>query len=179
MPRPCSACGSPPDATCARQGCPHGLPGPPAPRPRTAVGRADPRRRLLASGPELLVLLGLEIASAPFVPVGIAVSLAIALWFSVRDLVGGAMHPGRRIVGVRLVDAETGRVPTTRQALLRNVPYIVGWLVAAVPGFEVAGWAFLALSGALDLGLVLADPLGRRLGDRLAGTKVVPGHPEG
>jgi uncharacterized RDD family membrane protein YckC len=151
----------------------------PAPPRRSAVGRADPRRRLLASGPELLLLLGLEIAAAPFLPVGIVVSLCIAGWFAVRDLVGGALHPGRRLAEVRLVDAATGRVPTARQALVRNLPYILGWLVAAVPGFEIAGWAFLALAGAVDLGMVLADPLGRRLGDRLAGTKVVPGHPEG
>lgn len=179
MSEPCAVCGHPPDPACGRPACPQAGAGGLAPRRRSAVGRADPRRRLLASGPELLLLLGLEVAAAPFVPVGIGVSLAIALWFSVRDLVGGALNPGKRIAGVRLVDAETGRVPSHRQAVLRNLPYILGWLVAAVPGFEVVGWAFLAAAGFLDLGLVLADPLGRRLGDRIAGTKVVPGHPDG
>lgn len=179
MSEPCVMCGDPPTPACGRTGCPHPVPPAVEPRRRSAVGRADPRRRLLASGPELLLLLGIEVAAAPFLPIGVGVSLAIALWFTVRDLVGGALNPGKRIAEVRLVDAETGRVPTTRQAILRNLPYILGWLVAAIPGFEVVGWAFLAMAGALDLGMVLADPLGRRLGDRIAGTKVVPGHPEG
>ncbi len=88
-------------------------------------------------------------------------------------------YPCKYWMSILGADAETGRIPTTRQAILRNLPYILGWLVAAIPGFEVVGWAFLAMAGALDLGMVLADPLGRRLGDRIAGTKVVPGHPEG
>ncbi|MEC7947995.1 MAG: RDD family protein [Myxococcota bacterium] len=154
-------------------------PMPPRMPRRSAVGRADPRRRLLASGPEALLLLGVELASAPFVPLGIGASLVIALWFCVRDLVGGAWNPGKRLAQVRLVDASTGRVPGSRQAILRNLPYVLGMLLGAVPGIEIAGWSALAMMALLDLGMVLIDPLGRRLGDRLAGTKVVAGHPGG
>lgn len=150
------------------------LPAPPLP---SAVGRATPARRLLASGPEFLILLGLEIISAIVVPVGVVISSLIAIYATIRDIGGGRFHVGKRLACVRVVDAETGLVPTHGQAILRNAPYILGWLIALIPGLEFVGWGLLLLSALVDLGLVLADPLGRRLGDRLARTKVINGHP--
>ena len=175
MDEPCEVCGAPLDASHARGGCP----SLPASGGQTALGRAEPGRRLLSSGPEVLVLLGLEVAAAPFVPVGVLVSLGIAGWLAVRDLGGGIRHPGRHLAGVRVVDAATGAVPTPQQAVVRNLPAILCWLLAVVPGVELLGWAGLLLLGMVDLTLILADPLGRRLGDRLASTKVVPGRPGG
>jgi hypothetical protein len=150
------------------------LPAPPRP---SAIGRATPSRRLLAAGPEFLILMGLEIVSAIFVPVGVAISSFIALYVATRDISGGRFHVGKRLARVRVVDAATGLVPTHGQAVLRNAPYILGWLIAVIPGLELVGWGLLLLSALVDVGLVLADPLGRRLGDRLARTKVINGHP--
>lgn len=173
MDESCEVCGAPLDVLHARGGCP----SLPASGGGTALGRAAPGRRLLSSGPEVLVLLGLEVAVAPFVPVGVLVSLFIAAWLAVRDLGGGVRHPGRRLAGVRVVDAATGAVPTPQQAVVRNLPAILCWVLAVVPGVELLGWAGLLLLGVVDLTLILADPLGRRLGDRLASTKLVPGRP--
>ncbi len=191
MSRSCEVCGDPLDdaAFCIIPACPHrdaarrleaeAEPAPPAPRRRSAVGRADPSRRLLASGPEFLILMGLEVLSALVVPVGAALSLLIAAYMAGRDLGGGRYSLGKRLAGVRVVDAATGEAPTARQAVTRTAPYVLGWLLAVLPGFEVFGWGVLLLGAAIDLGLVMRDPLGRRLGDRLAGTKVVDGHPDG
>lgn len=191
MARSCELCGDPLDdaAFCIIPECPHrdaakrveaaASPAPPQARPRSAVGRADPNRRLLASGPEFLILMGLEVFGAFLVPVGAVLSLLLAAYMAVRDLGGGRFSLGKRLAGVRVVDAATGSTPTAQQAVLRNAPYVVGWLMAVLPGFEVVGWAVLLLGAAVDLGLVLRDPLGRRLGDRLANTKVVDGQPDG
>ena len=148
-------------------------------RQRTALLRSTVQQRFLSAGPELLVLLGIEVVTAPFVPVGILASLAIATWLAVRDVDGGAWHPGRRLAGLKVVDATTGRGPTVQQALMRNLPAVACWLLAVLPGVEVLGWIALLVLGAVDLSLILTDPFGRRIGDRLASTKVVPGTPEG
>ncbi len=65
--------------------------------------------------------------------------------------------PGKRVAGIRVVDA-AGRPPGIRRSLARNALRLVD------------GLPFLNLLGVL---LVLTSPERARLGDRIAGTRVV------
>ncbi len=136
--------------------------------------RADLARRLGASGLEFLILFGLEVASAIIVPVGMALSLLAGTYFAVKDLGGGRYSLGKRIARTRVVDAETGAVPPAARLVMRNAHLALGFWLSVIPGLEVLGWALLLLGGTIDLLMLVADPQGRRLGDRIAGTQVVP-----
>jgi len=131
-------------------------------------------RRLLCSGPEFLLLLGGEMLMALVTPLGILWSLTAAAYMATKDRKGGVLSLSKHFSGLRVVDAETGAVPTDKQAFLRNSMYVVGWILAVLPGVEVFGWSLLVFGGVIDMLLVLFDPEGRRIGDRIAGTRVIP-----
>jgi hypothetical protein len=132
-------------------------------------------RRLGASGLEFLALLLIELFTAPVPLIGMAAGVLGALYFTLRDLDGGRTGISRRLTRSRLVDVETGAAPTVERALLRNAPMVACFLAAIIPGFEVLGWFGMLGLSAVDLALVLTDPRGRRLGDRLAKTMLVRG----
>ena len=163
-----SLLGSPLPTTDPASSAGGGVVAPPAPR----------SLRLAASGPELALALAAEIAGAVILPLGVAVSLGLAAFFAARDLDGGRLSPGKRLCRVRVVDAATGRAPTPRQAVVRNTPWVLGFLLSAVPGFEVLGWLLLSLAAVAEGLLAAFGPDGRRLGDWLAETRVVSGPPE-
>ena len=172
----CTTCGDTLEdvAFCVVPECPHKSPAVRSHPLPTALPRAELGRRLGGSGLEFLVLFGLEVASAVFVPVGVVLSLLAAGYFATKDLGGGRYSLGKRIARTRVVDAQTGQVPPAGRLVLRNAHLSLGFLMAVVPGFEVLGWALLALGATVDLLMLVADPQGRRLGDRLAHTQVVP-----
>lgn len=140
------------------------------------AGRAA---RLGASGVELLCLtvlelVGLALGPATFFGAGVLTSLVAAAFWALRDLGAGAASPGKQLVGLALVDANTGAPATAGQALQRNGAMVFAWLLAALPG--PLGWlGALAVLGvaAVEAGSALLDPEGRRLGDRIAGTRLV------
>ena len=124
-------------------------------------------------------LIGL-LSVVPFIGTAVGVligglfSLLGAIYWAVKDTDGGRRSLGKRIGGMRVVDAATGKAASTGQALTRNSYFVVACLIAVIPGIEVIGWALFALAVAVDSALILQDGGGRRLGDRLAGTQVLP-----
>ena len=159
MTPPCARCGAGGPCGCAA------LPAEPSFGQRV--------RRVLGSAPELGLLLAAEVASVLLPPLGVLTGLLGAAFFAVRDRGGGRFSPGKRLAGFQVVDAASGAPPTPRQALLRNAPTTAGFALAIVPGLELTGWALLLASASLDLALILVGPGARRLGDLLAGTRVV------
>ncbi|HET6323930.1 MAG TPA: RDD family protein [Planctomycetaceae bacterium] len=82
--------------------------------------------------------------------------VAYTLAFAVRDRVMTNAGPGKRVLGLRVVQTTDGHTPLTYgQAFLR-------WLALYVPVF-----------GLIDLSAPYRDPLMRRYGDRWAGTRVI------
>lgn len=148
-------------------------------RERALAPPAGRAARLGASGVELLCLTVLEVVGvvlgpATFFGAGVLTSLVAAAFWALRDLGAGAASPGKQLVGLTLVDATTGAPATAGQALQRNGAMIAAWLLAALPG--PLGWlGALAVLGvaAVEAGSALVDPEGRRLGDRIAGTRLV------
>lgn len=187
----CGLCGdSTADAQfCIVPECPHRgaapAAGPALPHPRAgAAPSRDARspelaRRIGGSSLEFLALLALEVLTAPIPGVGMLMGLLGAAYFAARDLDQGRTSLSRRLTRSRLVDAETGAAPTVGRLLLRNAPMALCFLFAVLPGVEVLGWLAMVALSALDLLLVMIDPMGRRLGDRLAGTLLVRGEGPG
>ncbi|MDK2926205.1 MAG: hypothetical protein PWQ41_1979 [Bacillota bacterium] len=81
---------------------------------------------------------------------------------------------GKKLLRLKVVRLDGGPVDMAVSAK-RNLPLAIGGIIGIVP---VLGWIFGPILGLimalLELLLVLTDPAGRRLGDRWAGTQVVP-----
>ena len=142
--------------------------------------KADMQRRLGGAGLEFFILTVIEvicIALSPFTAFvsGALASLFNAVYMAVKDLDSGKYSIGKRVGSTQVIDTETGGAASTKQAILRNAPYIACWTLAILPDpFGSFGFMAVFLFILVDLGLIIADPQGRRLGDRIAKTQVVP-----
>ena len=88
---------------------------------------------------------------------GVAVAV---LYLLLRDGIGG-QSLGKLLVGVVVVNVQTGRLCTWRESALRNV-------FALIPGANVVAVFLESIT-------IIRDPQGQRLGDRLAQTQVIEG----
>jgi len=142
--------------------------------------KAELPRRLGGAGLEFFILTVIELIGmslSPFTALisGMLASLFNAVYMAVKDIDAGKYSIGKRVGSTRVVDSASGAPASTKQAILRNAPYIACWTVAILPDpFGSFGFMAVFLFILVDLGLIVADPLGRRLGDRLAKTQVVP-----
>ena len=137
-----------------------------------AVADAPPRvsrgRRFGAYLIDAVVAAIIEaIASVP--GIGTAVTIVLALFWLLRDINGAS--PGKTVCGL-VVENRAGGPSTANQRIIRNLPFAVVVLPLVIPalGIPVAYTIQLVLVTVEAL-LVLAN--GDRLGDKLAGTKVV------
>jgi uncharacterized RDD family membrane protein YckC len=101
----------------------------------------------------LAMFLGYETAAA--LSINIAQLVGVCLLF-VRDAIFRGAGPGKRVMGLRVVQTKDGHSPLTiGQGILR-------WLSVLIPFFNL-----------VDLSVPFRDPLWRRYGDRWAGTRVL------
>jgi len=120
--------------------------------------KADVRKRLAAAAIDgllvvTLCLLSWTSGSVLYLPVG-------AGYLLLRDAIGG-QSIGKLLLGLVVVDLETGRVASVSGSVRRN-------LLLLLPGANVAAIF-------LETRTIAADPQGQRLGDRLAQTQVIEG----
>lgn len=72
--------------------------------------------------------------------VGMAVlTLPVVLYFTVGEASSWRATPGKRVLGLRVVDVDGGRLPWTR-ALLRTALKFVPWEVAHTCLWRIPGW---------------------------------------
>ena len=124
----------------------------------------------------------LESISEPAVYVGLAIwllALALAfIWLVVysllRDSFGAGRSWGKRLLGLRVVEVDSGAACRRGPSALRNLPGLLSVLLAA------AAAGLLPLCGLIVALVVLVEPLAvliseehLRIGDRWAGTRVV------
>jgi hypothetical protein len=124
----------------------------------TPYAKVDVRKRLLAAsidGMPAIAAWVLYIRTES--PLGAVVAV---LYLLLRDGIGG-QSLGKLLVGLVVVNVQTGRLCTWKESALRNV-------FVLIPGANVM--AILLESIAL-----IRDPQGQRLGDRLAHTQVIEG----
>jgi uncharacterized RDD family membrane protein YckC len=140
----------------------------PAPRrDESTYPKADLTLRGLARLADFTIAFGL-ITSAPGVgPIVAAIYLLLA---------DGLMHgqsPGKKIFGVKAVLPATRAPARFQESLVRNAPFAAVTVFWALPIL----WPAFFLVGLPVIGYeawqVWDEPLGRRLGDRLAETQVV------
>lgn len=142
--------------------------------------RASPTRRLAGSGVEYFAYLAgiTAMAVVSALTLGLLDILLVpflALFIAVRDVRAGRYSLAKRIGNMRVVQVGTGLPASDRQALVRNSYYIVLALLMMMPIFldtfaATLFWGCVVV----DTLMVVGSSHGRRMGDRLAGTQVVP-----
>jgi uncharacterized RDD family membrane protein YckC len=135
-----------------------------------ATTKADLSKRLIAA------LIDNVLASlVGFIPVvgGIVGAAYILLKDGLEFEFMDKRSIGKKLMKLRPVRLDGGSMDITT-SLQRNWPLAIGSILSIIP---VLGWIIAVpvalVIGIIELVLVLTDPEGRRLGDKLAGTKVI------
>jgi uncharacterized RDD family membrane protein YckC len=138
-------------------------------RPGSPYPKADLTLRGLARLADFTIAFGL-VTSAP----GVGPLVAAAYLLLADGLMQG-QSPGKKIFGVKAVVPATRAPATFQESALRNAPFAAVTLFWALPIL----WPAFVLVGlpaiAYEAWQVWDEPLGRRLGDRIAETQVVDG----
>lgn len=144
--------------------------------PQTAPAKADLGKRLIAA-----IIDGVLAAGVSFIPFigGIIGGLYILLRDGLDIEFMDKRSIGKKLVKLRPVRLD-GQPMDPVTSVKRNLPLAVGVVGSIFWVIPILGWivAFLfglvgAVLGIIELVLVLTDPEGRRMGDKLAETKVV------
>lgn len=139
---------------------------------RTA-GKADSGKRVVAALIDFAIayLIG-------FIPFGGTIGI---LYILLRDGLpfDSSGSFGKKIMKLRPVRLD-GKPMTLETSFKRNWTLVFGSVVQVLLFIPIIGWALIPLVAVaavilyiLEVVLVFLDPQGRRLGDRMAGTKVV------
>ena len=123
----------------------------------------------------LVVLEAIGLVLSPFTlgVSGMVTSAFGLVYVCIKDFGAGAYSPGKRLHNLTVID-RNGNCATNAQAVVRNLPYILAWLIMVLPDpLGLLGVALAFFLVLLDSFLVVVDDQGKRLGDRLASTKVI------
>jgi uncharacterized RDD family membrane protein YckC len=89
-------------------------------------------------------------------------------------LIGDGLFEGRslgkKLIGLRVVTADTNTPCTFRDSILRNSTLAIGFFFYKVLGF---GWIFLVLIAVFELIILIGSRDGMRFGDEIAKTIVI------
>ncbi len=145
----------------------------PFPKPNTP-------RRLLGSGVEFFAYVIAKgiialLDALSFGLLGLCSLILFAL-IVLRDCNAGAFNIAKRVSHMRVIEWRTGQNASNTRGLLRNSYYLGLLLLAALlplPLIDGLTWLFFLMFVGIDVLMILASPVGRRLGDLIAGTQVV------
>jgi uncharacterized RDD family membrane protein YckC len=90
-------------------------------------------------------------------------------YIGIADGLMGGRSLGKRIIGLRVLRAKSGRPADFRASILRNSPIGLLYLIFHIP---LIGWALACMGLGFELLLMIGSPEGRRLGDEIADTVV-------
>lgn len=79
---------------------------------------------------------------------------------------------GKKVIKLRVVSVSAEGSGTFRDSILRNIPLAIAILLLTIP---IIGWLLSAAIFVLEFLLMLGNQEGKRLGDDMAGTKVIEG----
>ncbi|MBM4137081.1 MAG: RDD family protein [Nitrospira sp.] len=89
-------------------------------------------------------------------------------------LIGDGLFEGRslgkKLIGLRVVSADTNKPCTFRDSILRNSPLGVGYLLYRIPWI---GWIFILLVSVVEFIILLGSNERKRIGDEIAKTIVI------
>lgn len=129
--------------------------------------KAGALKRVVARFVDLLVAWALTLVIPP---VGVLAGIA---YLAVADGLQKGQSLGKMVFGLEVLLAD-GNPCDLKASIYRNLPFSFALLFAVVP---FIGWILLVVAGIpillVELWLVIVDDHGERLGDRIAGTKVM------
>ncbi len=124
--------------------------------------------RLIAKAIDLIIMIAL--VSLPLYPAG---ALAAFLYILVCDGFNRGRSLGKRIVGLQVINTETGGPADFKDSIIRNSTVAIPVLFFMVP---LVGWVLWIVIGipilAIELYLMTRLDQQARLGDTMADTKV-------
>jgi len=82
----------------------------------------------------------------------------------------GGRRLGKKIIGLRVVSADTNEPCSFRGSILRNSIFGIGYLLYKIPWL---GWIFIVIVIVFEFIILLGSKDGMRLGDEIAKTRVV------
>jgi len=89
-------------------------------------------------------------------------------------LIGDGLFDGRslgkKLIGLRVVSADTNEPCSFRGSILRNSIFGIGYLLYKIPWL---GWIFIVIVIVFEFIILLGSKDGMRLGDEIAKTRVV------
>ena len=98
--------------------------------------------------------------------------LGVLFWLFSDGITGGA-SPGKRIVGLMVLNKDSRRPASLKESTLRNVPFAVPALLLLLPFGPVFCTAIGVPILALETWFIISDPEGARIGDVFGDTRVV------
>jgi uncharacterized RDD family membrane protein YckC len=124
----------------------------------SSYAKADLRRRMYAAIVDGLIAASICVVA--FRHQSLWLTVAALVFLLLRDTING-QSPGKLLVGLTVISLDTGQPASLKAVVVRNV-------VFAIPGMNIT-------AALLETRTLVRDPLGHRLGDRLALTQVVDG----
>ncbi|GBE14307.1 MAG TPA: hypothetical protein ENH32_00120 [Proteobacteria bacterium] len=129
--------------------------------------KASILKRVMARLVDILVAWALAL----FVPpVGIILGL---VYLAVADGLPRGQSLGKMVFGLEVLMRD-GDPCDLKSSVFRNLPFVLMFLLAAIP---ILGWILLVIAALplilVEIWLVFVDDMGERLGDRIADTHVV------
>jgi uncharacterized RDD family membrane protein YckC len=151
------------------------------------------KRRLVALILDFLAfyVVACAVMLIPFLNSYLSVNLVLCLLLLFRDILFQGRGIGKNLMGLQVIDAQTGGEPTLKQAALRNIvlfgPYLVIQVIGLVLHFipiamvnqvvitivNVVGLLYVVAVFPMEIYRAYTRPDGRRLGDELAQTEVI------
>lgn len=92
------------------------------------------------------------------------------LYLAISDGLFDGRSLGKKVMRLKVVSARTGTAADFRDSIIRNSLFVVALLVYRIP---LLGWFPALLVAVMEYLLMLGNADGLRLGDELAGTKVL------
>ncbi|MCE5312382.1 MAG: RDD family protein [Nitrospiraceae bacterium] len=127
-------------------------------------GKASILLRCIAKAIDFLLIA----AAAKLIPqVGYYAGL---IYILISDGLFAGSSAGKKIIRLRVVSASDNSVCSFRQSVLRNIPFFAAMLLYIIP---LIGLVFTGIIAGIELLLVIGNREGKRLGDEIAGTKVI------
>lgn len=128
-------------------------------------------QRFSAKGIDVLITVAVFLVGrAVYPPLGAIAGAFIAAF---QDSFGNGQSFGKRIIGLRVIDDETGVSCPSWASLLRNAPWALAVLLGCIPFFWALALFVAVPVGILEVYLILCVDSGVRLGDVMANTLVV------
>jgi hypothetical protein len=155
--------------------------------------RVEFKKRLVALIFDFLAcyICSMGVMLIPYLNAYLHINLLICLFLLVRDFLFEGRGIGKNLMGLQVIDFETGSPPSLRQSALRNLvliaPYALAQIVTLVlrfipfAGFNAVVSNVVNVVGAIYVMAILPLEVyraysrsdGRRLGDQIAKTEVV------